>query len=150
MLEGYLLAIYASYLPFIGGTCPEDFKIDLKITWIGLILSKTVHVMTLYTEIDCNQLEKLVAWKDAYLWLPLITFPFLSFLYLSLPFLPFPYLSLSFLAFPCFSIPSLPFLTFPYLPWPLVTFPYLCLPFLTLLCLTAPYLALFCICALTN
>ena len=32
MLEGYLLAIYASYLPFIGGKCPEDLKID-NLNW---------------------------------------------------------------------------------------------------------------------
>ena len=62
-----------------------------------------------------------------YLWLPFLTFPYLSlvtFLYLSL--LTFPYLWLPFLAFPCLSLP------------------FLALPFLTL-----PFLSLFCIC-LTN
>ena len=64
MLEGYLLAIYASYLPFIGRTCPEDFKIDRKITWIGLILSKIVNVMTLKTEIDCKNVPLFTVHQD--------------------------------------------------------------------------------------
>ena len=51
--------------------------------------------------------------RDLLIWLPLITFP-----YLSLPSLTSPYLSLPFLNFPHL---SLPFLTFPYLSFPCPT-----------------------------
>ena len=89
-----------------------------------------------YLSLTIYQLEKLEAVRSAYLWLPLIIFPYhpyLFFPYLSLPFLTLPYLLFPYLSlpFPSFPYLSLPFLTFPYLSLPFLTFPYLSLPFLT-------------------
>ena len=111
-----------------------------------------------YLSLAIYQLEKLEAVRSAYLWLPLIIFPYhpyLFFPYFSLPFVTLPYLLFPYLSlpFPSFPYLSLPFLTFPYLSLSFLIFPYLSLPFHSLTgpyWALKPYWALFCICALTD
>ena len=76
-----------------------------------------------------------------YLWLPNLTFDYLSLPLVTFPSLWLPFLTYGYLSLPLVTFPYLllPFRTLGYLSVPFLTFPHLSLPFLTF---TGPYWAL--------